>query len=263
MRRLLMLEKHKAWKRDFGFDYVGMAAEMDTRCSRSNIDSETFCYRNMFNPRRPHTPDEFALEMKVDVEGIRMEIIISQPTPPQCDPLPRRAAIGTGSEEPGVSRTELTVEDSFPLEISMDVILHLNCKSPEQEYILLQPDVDVDDNDKATASKVQAGACEEFARLLFGRQQRETASTEQSKQFDRGRSQSRRYFSEKKTVLSHILSVCSLFFPLFGCVLLLYFSCLVRNLPKQLRKAIGAIGMCHMRELLYQSRSVHRRLDFR
>ena len=41
-------------------------------------------------------------------------------------------------------------------------------------------------NQPATTSKVQAGAGEEFARLSIGRQQRETASTEQSKQFDPG-----------------------------------------------------------------------------
>ena len=39
-------------------------------------------------------------------------------------------------------------------------------------------------NQPATTSKVQAGAREEFARLSIGRQQRKTASTEQSKQFD-------------------------------------------------------------------------------
>ena len=41
-------------------------------------------------------------------------------------------------------------------------------------------------NQPATTSKVQAGAREKFARLSIGRQQRETASTEQSKQFDPG-----------------------------------------------------------------------------
>ena len=30
-----------------------------------------------------------------------MEIILSQPASPQCDPLPRRAAADTESEEPG------------------------------------------------------------------------------------------------------------------------------------------------------------------
>ena len=41
-------------------------------------------------------------------------------------------------------------------------------------------------NQPATTSKVQAGAREECTGLSIGRQQRETASTEQSKQFDPG-----------------------------------------------------------------------------
>ena len=51
--------------------------------------SDLFFYRNMFNPRRPHTPDELTLEMRVDVERLKMEIILSQPT------------VDTGSEELG------------------------------------------------------------------------------------------------------------------------------------------------------------------
>ena len=208
MRRLLMLEKHKAWKRKFGFDLIKTAAEMDEKRSRTSPVTDTFSYSNMLIPRHPHTADEFTLEMKVDVERLRMEIILSQPAPqPQCDPSPRRAAVDTGSEEPGtprrspaigtgsdgpgVSRFETSTEEEglLPLETSMDVVLHLNCTSPEQEYILLQPDVGVDDNDEATTSKIQPGARKKFARLSFGRQQRETASTEQSKQFDRARLQ--------------------------------------------------------------------------
>ena len=54
---------------------------------------------------------------------------------------------------------------------------------------LFKSGVGLDENDESTTSKVQVGTHEEFARLPFGRQQRETASTEQRKQFDRGRSQ--------------------------------------------------------------------------
>ena len=74
------------------------------------------------------------------------------------------------------------------LEASMGGFLHFNFTSPEQECILFQSDVGVDDNDELTTSKVQAGAREEYARRPIGGQQQETASTEQSKQFDRGRS---------------------------------------------------------------------------
>ena len=64
--------------------------------------------------------------MRVDVEILRTESILSQPEPPlQCDALPRRLpavdtrseepgtprrlpAIGTGSDEPGGSRAQST-----------------------------------------------------------------------------------------------------------------------------------------------------------
>ena len=135
-----MYEKHKAWKRAFGFDRIEMAAEMDEKRSRTSTSPvpNPFFYRNMVTPRHPHTPDEFTLEMKVDVEGLRMEIILSQPAPLRCDPSPRRAAVDTGSEEPGtpprspaigtgsgpgVSQAETQImeeEEIFPFETSMD-----------------------------------------------------------------------------------------------------------------------------------------------
>ena len=98
MRRLLMHEKHKVWKREFGFDRTETAAEMDEKRSRTSTSpvSNLFFYRNMVTPSHPHTPDEFTLEMKVDVEGLRMEIILSQPASSQCDPSPtmRRGRYG-------------------------------------------------------------------------------------------------------------------------------------------------------------------------
>ena len=125
----------------------------------------------------------------------------------QCDRSPRRAAVDTGSEKPGtpprspaigtgpgpgVSQTETQIMEEgeiFPFETSMDGFLRSNCTSTEQEYILLhQSDIGVDDSDEATASRVQAGAREESARLPVGQQQGMTAwSTDQNRQFDRGR----------------------------------------------------------------------------
>ena len=103
IRRLLMLEGHKTWKREFGFDRIETAAEMDekrSKRSRTSPISDQFFYSNMINPKRPQTPDEFTLEMKVDVERLRMEINLSPHAPqPQCDPSPRRTAVDTGSEE--------------------------------------------------------------------------------------------------------------------------------------------------------------------
>ena len=152
------------------------------------------------------TPNEFTLEMRVDVERLRIEIVLSHPAPPpQCDPSPRRLpavdtgseepgtprgspANGTGSDEPGVSRAEPQSrergESSFPLQASVDGVLRAICTTREQECILFQQDVRVDDIDETTSSKAQAGARQQFAVLPIGRQQRDTASTEQSKQFD-------------------------------------------------------------------------------
>ena len=106
MRRLLVHEEHEIWKRELGFDRIDTAAEMDERSRTSTSPApDPYFYKKMAIPKHLHTPDAFTLEMKVDAEALRMEIIISQPTPqPQCDPSPRRAAVDTGSDESRVPR---------------------------------------------------------------------------------------------------------------------------------------------------------------
>ena len=81
MRSLLLHERHKVWKREFGYDRLETAAEMDEKRSRISTSAVTnpFFYRSMVIPNHPHTPEEFSLQMKVDVEGLRMEIILSHP----------------------------------------------------------------------------------------------------------------------------------------------------------------------------------------
>ena len=217
MRRLLMHEKHKAWKREFGFDRIETAAEMDEKRSRTSTSSipNPFCYRNMVIPRRPHTLDEFTLEMKVDVEGLRMEIIFSQPASSECDPSPRRAAVDTGSEEPGTPQQSPAISTGSeepgtplqspvigteseepgisraPFETSMNGFLHSNFTSTEQESALLhQQDVGVDDDDKeTTATTQQAAVRDEFVSPTekLQRQGTTTWATEHHKLFDRGR----------------------------------------------------------------------------
>ena len=147
MRRLLMHEKHKTWKREFGFDRIETAAEMDEKrsCTRTSPVPDPFFYRNMVIPRRPHSPDEFTLEMKVDVEGLRMEILLSQPASSQCDPSPRRAAVDTGSKEPGTpprspaigTGSEEPGASRAPFKTSIDGFLDSNFTSTEQECVLL------------------------------------------------------------------------------------------------------------------------------
>ena len=205
IRSLLMHEKHKVWKREFSFDRIGTAAEMDenSRISTSPVPNPFF-YRNMVIPEHPHTPEEFNLQMRVDVESLRMEIILSQPPSSECDPSPRRAAVDTGSEEPGTPPQSPAIStgsgpegEIFSFETSRDGFLRSNCTSLEQEYILVQsreeyillqvqPEVGMDDSNNATTS--QDTTREESARLLIGKQQGMAAwSSDQNKQFHRGR----------------------------------------------------------------------------
>ena len=70
----------------------------------------------------------------------------------------------------------------------MDGFLRSTCTSTEPEYILVQvqPEVGMDDSNNATTQ--QAAAREVSARLPIGQQQGMTAwSTDQNRQFDRGR----------------------------------------------------------------------------
>ena len=114
----------------------------------------------------------------------------------QCDPSPRRAAVDTVSEEPGmpprspasstgsgpgVSRAETQImeeEKKFPFETSMDGFLRSNFTSTEQECALLyQPDVGVHDDEKeTTAPSQQAVVREEFVSLTKMRQRQGTTA---------------------------------------------------------------------------------------
>ena len=160
---------------------------MDARRSRTNLVSEPFFCSKMFNPRRPCTHEEFSLEMRVDVEGLRMAIVLSQSEPPlQCDVSRRRfPAIDTGSEEPGTPRRFPAI-GTGPDETGVS-----RAPSTEREDIFpLQASVNgVDDNDEATTgTSQQATAREEFARPTTKRQQQRTTAwtANQSKEIDPG-----------------------------------------------------------------------------
>ena len=81
MHRLRMLKEQEAWKQEAGFNRIEITGKMDERRLRTGFDSQPFCTKP-YNPRGSHTPDEYKLEMEVDVERLRMEILLSQPTPP-------------------------------------------------------------------------------------------------------------------------------------------------------------------------------------
>ena len=143
--------------------------------------------------------------MKVDVEGLRMEIILSQPSSSECDTSPRRAAVDTGSEEPGTPTQSPAISKGsgpeaqqaetqmqggiFSFEASTDGLLDKNVPSTKQEEpaLLHQQDVGVDDNEKETTQ--QAAVRKEFVSPTEKQQQKRMAtwSTDESEQFNGGR----------------------------------------------------------------------------
>ena len=157
-----------------------------------------------------------ALETSVQPDDVIGEHRAGENNPSsQYEPSPRRAAVDTGSEEPGtpprspaidtgsgpgVAETQIMEEEEiFPFETSMDGFLRLNCTSTKQECIFLQSDVGVNDNkvqpevrmdDSNDATTQHAAAREEFARYTKMRQRQGTTAwaAKQNKQFDRGRS---------------------------------------------------------------------------
>ena len=147
-----------------------------------------------FPVRRP------APETSVQLDDVIGEHRAGENSPSsQCDPLPRRAAVDTGSEEPGTRPHSSVIgtgsEEPGALralfKTSIDGFLNPNFTSTEQECVLLHnPDVGVDDDEKeTTATSQQAAVREEFVSPTEKRQQQGTTAwaTEQNKQFDRGR----------------------------------------------------------------------------
>ena len=63
IRSLRMRERHTVWKREFGYDRLETAAEMDEKRSRTSTNPvlNPFFYRNIVIPEHPNTPEKFNL----------------------------------------------------------------------------------------------------------------------------------------------------------------------------------------------------------
>ena len=91
MRRLRMLEEQEVWKREAGFDRIEIIVQLGAQSFPTGFDSEPLSFK-LYNPRYPHTPAKYTLEMNVDVGRLRIEILLSQPAPPpQFASSPRRS----------------------------------------------------------------------------------------------------------------------------------------------------------------------------
>ena len=56
IRRLLMLEEHKAWKRELGVDRIETAAAIDEKMFHTSTVSEAFFYRSNVQSKTPTHP---------------------------------------------------------------------------------------------------------------------------------------------------------------------------------------------------------------
>ena len=70
----------RTWKREASFDRIEITAEIDAQCFPTGFDSEPF-YTKLYSRRWPHTPEEHAFEMRVDVERLRMKLSVHSPPP--------------------------------------------------------------------------------------------------------------------------------------------------------------------------------------
>ena len=125
----------------------------------------------------------------------------------ECDTSPRRAAVDTGSEEPGTPTQSPAISkglgpeaqqaetqmhgEIFSFEERMDGLLDKNVRSTKQEEpaLLCQQDVGVDDEEKETTTTTKPADVRKFVSPTEKQQQKRMAtwSTDESKQFDRGR----------------------------------------------------------------------------
>ena len=74
MQRVRMLERRATWMRENAFDKIEAIADRDEETLRhlhAGFDPELF-YNGLYNPRRPPTAEELILDLKVEVEGLRM-----------------------------------------------------------------------------------------------------------------------------------------------------------------------------------------------
>ena len=81
---LRMLEEQKVWKREADFDRIEIISEMHAQRLHVGFDSEQL-YTGRYNPRWSHTPEEHKIDRDVEIERLRLEILLSQPAPSPRD----------------------------------------------------------------------------------------------------------------------------------------------------------------------------------
>ena len=165
------VRKESSLKREGGFDRIETVAEMHEETLRhlhAGFNPESF-NTGLYNTRRPPTLEEFNLDLKVEVESLRTELLLSQPLPlSQLDlpPRRRRSPVRPPPEIPPCS-SQTDQGGTFPFQADTKGFLHANCTRilKQRGGFSRQADVGMD-------PEVQVTARQEFARLPMNRQQR-------------------------------------------------------------------------------------------
>ena len=130
-------------------DPIEIIAEMYAQRLHAGFDSEPHCI-GLYHLRCPQIVEEYTLKMNVDVERLKLKILLSEPPPqPHCDLSPRRSpTVGTGLDKPGVpySVTQQTAQKgTSPFQADVDGFFHVDCTRilDQEGTVLLQADVGV------------------------------------------------------------------------------------------------------------------------
>ena len=155
------------------------------RRMHAGFDPEPY-YSGLYTSRRPHTPGEFTLDRKVELESWRTEVLLSQPLPPlQYDLPPRRSpAAGMRLEKPGKCHTEMQQMEQrgiFSFQADVDSVFPVDCMRIREQEGMLSFQTDVGVNPETTDITVQVAACQEVMKMPISQQQ-QGGGIDQSKQ---------------------------------------------------------------------------------
>ena len=86
-RKASSLIRERAFNR---IDITADTHEETLRRLHAGFDPKPF-YTGIYNARSPPIPKGFTVDMKVELERLRLECLLSEPSPPQYDLTPRQS----------------------------------------------------------------------------------------------------------------------------------------------------------------------------
>ena len=144
--------------RENGFDKVEVIAEMHKETSGhlyAGFDPELF-KTGLYNPRRPPTPEEFTLDMTVEVESLWLELFLLQPLLQQL--LPRQLLAQSPQQPCSISRmtTNTSKIKRGAQQPTVDAYLHVDCMRIPKRGRTYYLQADIEMNHETTTPQVAA-----------------------------------------------------------------------------------------------------------